>query len=121
MFIREKMVEDLVKNIIISKGSDMGLVSTCILKDSFEVCIVELTHLYNECLSKSSFSSSWGIGGITPIPELLAQNKKTENWRPVIQIKLSGKLLKCSVHTQIYNYLEVNNRQHGFRTEISTP
>ena len=70
----------------------MGLLSTIILKlkDAFEVCIAELTYLFNLCLEIGSFPTTLGIVETTPIPKISISNKKTENWRPISQIKLPG-------------------------------
>ena len=77
-FISEETVSKLCKNIKISKSSAMGLLSTRILKDRFEVCIVELTHIFNMCIESGSFPKSWGVGEITPIPKVSVSSKKPE-------------------------------------------
>ena len=78
-----------------------------ILKDVFNVCI--------------TFPKSWGLGEITPIPKVNIHSKKPEEWRPITQIKLPGKLLERCVHTQLYSYFDQNfSQQHGFRPQSST-
>ena len=75
----------------ISKSSAMGLLSTELLKDCFEVCVLELSHLFKTCLEKRQSPTNWGIGEIPPIPKVSSVNKRTENWRLITQIKLPGK------------------------------
>ena len=120
----ENDVTKLFKDIKISKSSALGFLSTRILKDSFEVCISELTHVFNVCLQTGVFLTSWGMGEITPIPKISINNKKPENWRPITQIKLPGKLLERCLHSQIVSYLDGNNllsnQQHGFVPKKST-
>ena len=123
MFITENVVSKLIQGIKISKYSAMGSLSSCILKDVFEVRIVELTELFNTCMDMGVFPLSWGIGEITPIPKANIHSKKPGEWRPITQIKLPGKLLERCVHHQLYNYLEDNFlalQQHGFRPETTT-
>ena len=122
--ISEEYVSKLCSEINLSKSSAMGFLSTRILKDAFVGCISELTHLFNACLQKGFFPLSWGIGEITPILKITIANKKPENWRPITQIKLPGKLLERCIHTQIFSYLDVNkllsNQQHNFVPKKST-
>ena len=69
------------------------------------------------------FPANWGIGEITPIPKVNIHSKKPEEWRPITQIKLPGKILERCVHTQLYSYFDenyLNRRQHGFRPLNST-
>ena len=89
--ITEKNVSKLVSDIKLSKYSATGSLSSRILKDIFSVRIAELTELYNLCLD---FPVSWGIGEITPIPKVNIHSKRPEEWRPITQIKLPGKLLE---------------------------
>ena len=70
------------------------------------------------------FPTEWCLGIVTPIPKVHINNKDPKNWRPISQIQLPGKILEHIVHTQLNNYLSVNNilhqNQHGFRSGKST-
>ena len=61
---------------------------------------------------------------VTPIPKTKSNSIKPGDWRPISQISLPGKLLEKIVHTQIYNYLQLNNilsdKPFGFRKGLST-
>ena len=116
--ITEQAVLKLVSDIKLSKSSATGTLSSRILKDIFSARIFELTELYNQCLETGKFPMDWGIGEITPIPEVYIHSKKPEEWRPITQIKLPGKLLERCVHNQLYSYF--NPQQHGFRPLNST-
>ena len=115
---------DLVKNIVISKSCAIEGLSTRILKDAFLVLTLELTYLYNICLKLGIFPKTWCISMVTPIPKTKVKSTKAGDWRPISQISLPGKLLEKIVHTQLYNYLQLNNklcdRQFGFRKGLST-
>ena len=123
-FITEDQITKLVKNIDICKSSAVENLSSRILKDSFEVLTLELTQLYNECLLQGYFPKDWSLGVVTPIPKVNVNNKEPKNWRPISQIQLPGKILERIVHTQLSEYLSVNNilhtNQHGFRSGKST-
>ena len=55
-----------------------------------------------------------------------ANHRSTDpnNWRPISQICLPGKLLEKIIHSQLYRYLDVNNilssNQYGFRKGLIT-
>ena len=78
-FITEQVVSKLVKGIKISNSSAMMSLSSCILKDVFEIRICELTDLFNTCLDSSMFPSSWSMGEITPIPKVNIHSKNQVN------------------------------------------
>ena len=122
VLIPEHTVSRLVNEIEISKSSAMAL-SSRLLKDAFQSLSFELCAIFNACLETGVFPKSWGIGVITPIPKVNIFSKKPEEWRPITQIKLPGKLLECCIHSQLYAYFDgnyLNNQQHGFRPNFST-
>ena len=82
------------------------------------------TFSYNMCLQNGIFPKSWCISMVTPIPKTKTKSKKAGDWRPISQISLPGKLLEKIVHSQLYNYLQLNqilsDKQFGFRKGLST-
>ena len=80
--------------------------------------------MYNLCLVKGTFPTNWGISMVSPIPKTNIKSTDPGDWRPISQISLPGKLLEKIVHTQLYNYLQLNNilseKQFGFRKGLST-
>ena len=123
-WISEAEVKRHVKEICISKSSAIDELSTRLLKDAFEIITFELTYVYNSCLQHGIFPETWGLSKVTPIPKTKLNSKKPEDWRPISQISLPGKILERIIHTQIYHYLEGNkilaDNQHGFRRNSST-
>ena len=108
-WINEQEVRNLVKDINITKSSAREDLSSRLLKDSFEVLIMELTYLYNISLQNGIFPDTWGISRVTPIPKTNCSSKKPGDWRPISQIALPGKILERIIHIQLYNYLNNNN------------
>ena len=123
-FITETQVRKLVEQVDMTKSAALGDLSTRIVKDAFSCLTVELTHLYNFCIDNSVFPLKWGLGIVCPIPKTKNNSKHAKDWRPITQISLPGKILERILHTQLSNYLEVNNllynNQHGFRPGKST-
>ena len=123
-WVNEIEVKNLVKEIKITKSSAIEGLSTRLLKDAFEILSFELTYLYNACLQLGIFPKDWGLSKITPIPKTTYHSTNPNDWRPISQICLPGKLLEKIIHNQLYQYLDVNNilstHQYGFRKGLST-
>ena len=124
LWATEYEVKRLIKEIKITKSSAIEGLSTRLLKDAFEVLSFEITYLFNSCLQFGIFPLAWGLSMITPIPKTTCQSTDPNDWRPISQICLPGKLLEKIIHNQLYHYLEVNNilseNQYGFRKGLST-
>ena len=111
----------MVKDVKISKSSAFPDLSTRLFKDAFEKIIPELTHLYNCCIRNSIFPTIWGYAEVSPIPKT-GNLSKVENWRPISQIKLPGKILERILHRQLTYFANsiLHKNQHGFRANRST-
>ena len=61
---------------------------------------------------------------VTPIPKTNSKSTNPNEWRPISQICIAGKLLEKIIHSQLYSYLEENNllseNQYGFMKDRST-
>ena len=123
-WVSEMEVKRLVKEICITKSSAIENISTRLLKDAFEAITFELTYMYNACLQNGMFPEIWGLSKVTPIPKTKTTSTKPDDWRPISQISLPGKLLEKIIHAQLSFYFEKNNilskNQYGFRRGLST-
>ena len=122
-YVTKDLVVKLIKEINVHKSSATPRLSTKLLKDAFEVLYDELCYMLNMSLTLGEFPDAWCIGHVIPLPKqgnLLSAN----NWRPITQIPLIGKLLEKVVNSQLQNYLEnidaLNKYQFGFRKNKST-
>ena len=122
-YVTKENIKKLIKEINIHKSSATPRLSSRLLKDAFEVLYDEICHMLNKSLSTGEFPDSWCIGHITPLPKtgnLLDAN----NWRPISQIPLIGKLLEKIVNSQLQSYLYninvLNKNQFGFIKNKST-
>ena len=122
-FIPLDVVRKLIKEIGLSKSSGLPFLSSKLLKDAFSVLELELTHLFNESLDTGIFPKAWCIGNITPIPKE-GNPLEPGNWRPITLLPLPSKLLEKAIHFQVNLFLSNNTildeRQHGFRSSLST-
>ena len=116
-------VEMLVRKINVSKSSGINLLSSRLLKDSFQALSDKLTFLFNLSVRSNIFPSQWKKALVIPIPKPGDPHKK-ENYRPISLLPLPGKILEKLVHTQLTFYLEDNDlltdNQFGFRKQRST-
>ena len=119
---KDKIIK-LVKDINIHKSSATPRLSARILKDAFEILCNELCYMLNMSLNTGEFPGEWCVGLITPLPKtgnLLDAN----NWRPITQIPLIGKLLERIVNSQLQSHLQninvLNKNQFGFTQNKST-
>ena len=105
------------------KSSANPNLSTLLLKDAFETFASEITHLLNKSLIECLFPVSWKMGCVTLLTktgDILHPN----DWHPITQIPLMGKLFERVSHGQINNYFAnhdiFNDYHYGFRKNKST-
>ena len=117
-FVELLEVHQLVIAIDIHKASGIEGISTKILKDCLLICEFELSYLFNCSLHNTKFPSAWKNSIITPIYKS-GDKLKIDNWRPINNLCVPGKLLEKCVYRRIEEYMEKNNflckNQHGFR------
>ena len=121
--ISNRKMETLISKINISKSSGIELLSSRLLKDSFQTISNELTYLFNFSLQTASFPDQWKKALVIPIPKA-GNLKQAVNYRPISLLPLPEKMLEKLVHTQLSTYLEENeilsNSQFGFRKQRNT-
>ena len=117
-FVELLEVHQLVMGIDIHKPSGVDDISTKVLKDCLLICEFELTYLFNVSLHNMLFPSQWKRSIITPIYKC-GDKLKIDNWRPINNLCVPGKLLEKCVYRQVEEYMEKNKymctNQHGFR------
>ena len=116
-FVKLLEVHQLVVAIETHKASGVDNISTQVLKDCFLICEFELTYLFNVSLQSMTSPKAWKNSIITPIFKS-GDKLKIENWRPINNLCVPGKLLEKCVYRQVEEYMEKNNficrNQHGF-------
>ena len=121
--ITEKETRALVKGIDSTKSSAMDRLKSIFVKDAFECINFELCYLLNESLRLGEYPISWGYSYVTPIPKE-GDRLDPNNWRPISQMPIIGRLIEKAIHTQLKYYLDckgiLHKNQHGFRARKST-
>ena len=114
---------ELCKNININKSSAIDYISSRILKDAFTALADKLAACFNLSFVTGSFPDEWKTAKITPLHKG-GQKTKINNFRPISQLPLPGKLIEKIVHKRITTYVNTNNilncNQNGFRANHST-
>lgn len=102
--------------------SSKDLITTKVLKDSFDLIGYFLVMIINESFKNSIVPLAWKCSSITPIPKV----KNTCNcneFRPINVLPIHEKLLECTVHDQLLEYINTNDvliaTQSGFRSNHS--
>ena len=117
-FVELLEVHQLIMGIDVYKACGVEDISTKVLKDCLLICEFELTYLINCPLYNASFPKAWKNSIITPIHKS-GDKLQIENWRPINNLCVPGKLLEKCVYRQVVEYMEKNNficrNQHGFR------
>ena len=112
-----------VYSIDVNKSSGIDFLPTFVLKDCFEVLIVQLTYLFNQSIALGTFPDCWKVATITPIPKSGDLNL-VKNWRPISIIPLIGKMMEKLCNNILNCYLDNMNilcdEQYGFRKGRST-
>ena len=121
--VTKREVETLIRKINVSKSSGVALLSSRLLKDSFQAVSDKLTYLFNLSITQGIFPTQWKKALVIPIPKV-GNPKTAENYRPISLLPLPGKLLEKVIHSQLSCYLEDNDllsdNQFGFRRQRST-
>ena len=97
---------------------------TCSARFSLQpVLAPSLRHIINLSLESGRFPSSWKCAKVT---SLFKQGDRTDkdNYRPISILPTVSKVIERAVHSQLYDYLSLNNllavNQFGFRRGRST-
>ena len=117
-FIELLEIHQYVTGLDTNKASGIDGISTKILKDCFTICEYEITYIMNCSVMQKKFPTAWKKCVVTPIPKT-GDKLSAENWRPINNLCVPGKLLEKCIYGQIEEYMEKNmficKNQHGFR------
>ena len=116
-------IQELCNDININKSSAIDYISTRILKDAFAILVDRLVVCFNLSFTTGSFPDVWKLAKVTPLHKG-GQKNQINNFRPISQLPLPGKLIEKIVHKRITSYLNkneiLNSQQNGFRPNHST-
>ena len=106
-FIELVEMYQLAKGIDIHKSSGFDGINSKILKDCLTICEYEITYLMNCSVQQKKFPAAWKKCTVTPIPKS-GDKLNAENWRPINNLCVPGKLLEKCIYRQVEEYMEKN-------------
>ena len=116
-------VESVLKKLKASKSSGQDKISIKLLKDSTDVSLTYLTHIYNCSLLSCIFADEWKLARVSPIYKF-GDKQECENYRPISVLSVAAKIFEKLVCGQLDCYLKKENIltkfQSGFRKDHST-
>ena len=110
---------EIIKEFHNDKSSDIPIV---VVKHSAEIIAPILCKMYNVCIREGTFPQILKHGKMTPIYKK-GPRDNIENYRPILTLRISGKILEKMLYTRIYKYITNKNilsdTQFGFRKDHS--
>ena len=83
-----------------------------------------LSKLYNLCLSKSVFPSSWKMASVVPVFRGSGEKSDPANYRPISLLPIISKVFESVINQHLLGFLEdhslLTDAQFGFRHSRST-
>ena len=119
----ENEVIKFCKEININKSSSIVNISSKILKLAFLTLSKQFTYIINLTFINSKIPDIWKIANVTPLFKS-GDTSQCNNYRPISQLPLPGKIVEKIVHQRMSTFFETNNilneNQGGFRKNQST-
>ena len=106
-----------------NKAIGLDKISARLLKCAAHTIAPSITKLLNVSIRSGRFPELWKCSKITALFKS-GDRTNASNYRPISILPTLSKILEKAVHTQLYDYLDVNNmlsnKQFGFRRSFST-
>ena len=121
--ISETDVNNVIKNLDPAKAVDSDLVHNKLLIASRNIIAPVLAKIFNKCLNKNKFPSTWKIALVNPVYKK-GGKECCSNYRPISLLSCVGKFFERCIHKHVYDFLETHNiitpLQSGFIPGDST-
>ena len=121
--VHEDEVIKLCKEININKSSAIENISSKVLKLALIKFSKQFTYIINLTFQNSTIPELWKIASVTPLFKS-GNVSKCNNYRPISQLPLPGKIVEKIVHQRMSTFFEINKilneNQGGFRKNQST-
>ena len=116
----EEVLTEL-KNVDVSKTTQLEGVPTKIVKENLNIFATFLTKDISKCIRKGEFPDKLKTADITPVFKRGDKHEKS-NFRPVSILPILSKVYEKCLYKQIENYMEniLSNFQCGFRKGFNT-
>ena len=93
-------VQSVLKKLKTSKSSGQDKISIKLLKDSTDVSLTYLTHMYNCSLLSGIFPDEWKLARVSPIYKS-GDKQECENYRPISVLSVAAKIFERLVCGQL--------------------
>lgn len=112
-----------LKNLKVSKSTDLDKIPAKVLKIASSIIAPSLTFIFNLSLSSGIFIDDWKNARVCPVYKG-NDRRDMGNYRPISILPIISKVFEKEVFQQLYHYLKVNSVlskfQSGFRPLHST-
>ena len=117
--ITAKQVNEILKNLKVTKAAGPDNIHPRLLKESSEVITRPLEIIFNKSVQQGAIPNAWKISNIVPVYKKGIKSNPS-NYRPIALTSVPCKILETIVRNHIIEHAITNNlfdnRQHGFIT-----
>ena len=121
--LEESIVLQQLTSLKTNKAIGLDKISARLLKSSANTITPSITKLLNRSILSGKFPKLWKCSKITALFKS-GDRSNASNYRPISILPTLSKILEKAVHSQLYQYLVINNlltrKQFGFRKGLST-
>ena len=120
LHITEEQISEAFNSYDSRKSHEPDYVPTLLYKKSCHIICKPLAHIFNHCISTSSFPKIWKHAHVIPVPK--NSNPSIQELRPISLLSLPSKIFERFIFTSVsylfYDHFDSN--QFGFRPNSST-
>ena len=122
--ITPRKVAKVIQGLDTSKATGPDQIPAIVLKMCSPELSPVLSKLYNLCLSKSVFPSSWKMASVVPVFKGSGEKSDPANYRPISLLPIISKVFESVINQHLLGFLEdhslLTDAQFGFRHSRST-
>lgn len=116
--IKDIEIEYIIKDMDVSKNSNIEFINSKLLKDCFKLSVKPLAFLFNMICTDCIIPDAWKEALVIPLYK--EGDKGTpSNYRPISLLPAISKLFEKLIYSRLYRYLNMNMffaaNQGGFR------
>lgn len=113
---------DIIKTLKVKKCPGHDEIDNRLLKNLPIEAILEITKLFNDCLSSGYFPDFWKVARVIALPKPGKDSRNPANFRPISLLSSISKLFEKAIYNRLIEALDgkLRNEQHGFRHRHST-
>ena len=122
--VSPKMVEKVIMNLDLSKGSGPDCIPVVIIKNYEPELPYLLAELFNKCLKECYFPDCWKVSLVVPVFKNVVERSAAKNYHPFSLLSVDSKVFEKLVNNRIVDQLEIcglfSDFQYGFKSSQST-